>query len=251
MNRRTLLTGVTGLLGLSLVQPQQGAAILGVADIVHDPINLVQNTFTAIRSLISNANEVTVINGQIQQLANEARQLASLPLSLVAQIDAAITSYTTLLAEGQGMVYQLKATTQQFEDLYSQGFGGEGSFMQRAQRMLGQVRAAGRLATQVTAIYDRICSQQTRVGQLLAASQASAGQLQAEQAGNQLIGLMAEQQVSIQQILATDQRLKVSESMRQLVMEEKAYQNAQDYGRGLTVVPIRAPGEGQGFTLPE
>jgi type IV secretion system protein TrbJ len=251
MKRRAVLTGLTGLVGLTLSLPRPSLGILGVGDIVHDPINLVQNAFTAVRSLVSNANEVTTIQNQVVFLANEARQLASLPLSLVSQIDAAMTSYTTLLTEGQGMVYQLKATTQQFEDLYTQGFGGEGSFMARAQRMLGQVRAAGRLATQVTAIYDRLCAQQTRVGQLLAASQASVGQLQAEQAGNQLMGLMAEQQVSIQQILATDQRLKISESMRQLVMDEKAYQNAQDYGRGLLVVPIRAPGEGQGFTLPQ
>jgi P-type conjugative transfer protein TrbJ len=226
-------------------------AILGVADIVHDPINLVQNAATAVRSFISNANEVTQINNQIQSLANDLKQLTSLPLSLVSQIDAAIQSYTSILNEGRGMVYQIQASVQQFEDLYSAGFGGNGNFLQRAQRMINQVREAGRLATQVTSVYDRLCAQQARVSQLMAASQAAVGSLQAEQASNQLLGVLAEQQVSLQQILATDQRLQVSYMMRQLVTEEQAQANAQRFLGSAVVVPIRGPGEGKGFTLPE
>gem|GEM_PF-756000 len=247
MKHVALLLCITVLLGL----PSVSFAVFGVGDVVIDPTNLVQTTATALRSAISNANEVTQINNQIQSLANEAKQLISLPLSLVNEIDAAISSYTSLLNEGRGMVYQVQASVQQFEDLYSAGFGGNGSFMQRAQRMLGQVRDAGRLATQVTSVYDRLCAQQARVGQLMAASQAAVGTLQAEQATNQLLGVLSEQQVSMQQILATDQRLKISETMRQLVTEEKAYENAQTYVQGMQVVPVRGPGEGKGFTLPE
>ena len=240
-----------GLLSLSVTLPRLGHCVLGVADIVNDPLNLVQNSLTSARSLISNANEVTQIQNQITSLANEARQLVSLPLNLVNEINGAIGQYTALLNEGRGIAYQYEAAVGQFEALYAQGFGGNGSFMQRAQGMMNQMREAGRLATTATAVFDRLCAQQTRVGQLVAASQAAVGQMQVEQASNQLLGEMAAQNISIQQILATDQRLKISEGMRQLVLEEKAYDNAQAYGAGLAVVPVRGPGEGQGFTLPD
>jgi len=254
MNRRAFVTGLAvGLVSASLTVPRVTHAILGVGDvaIVSDPMGLIQQTASALRAFISNANEVTTINNQMQQLANEAKQLASLPLSLVNEIDGAIRSYTDLLNTGRGMVFQVQSSVQQFEDLYSQGFGGNGSFMQRAQKMIGQIRDAGRLATQASAVYDRLCAQQSRVGQLMAASQASIGELQAQQAGNQLMGVLAEQQVSMQQLMATDQRLRISETMRQLVTEEQAYQNAQTYVQGMVVVPVRGPGEGRGFTLPE
>lgn len=218
-----------------------------------DPTNLAQNTLQAVRSLISNANEVTQIQNQVRSLANEARQLVSLPLSLVNEIDAAIQGYTALLNQGRGMAYSLTSAVHQFESLYSGGFGGNTTFLQRAQRMLGQIREAGRLGTQATAIFERLCLQQERVGQLTAASQAAVGSLQAQQAGNQLQAVLAEQQISIQGILATDQRLKISQLMEEVVTREKAYENAQRYvqGLGLMVKPVAGPGVGGGVTLPE
>jgi type IV secretion system protein TrbJ len=252
MNRRTFMLRIGGmLLSGGLLMPRQSDAIGGVADIVNDPINLVQNTFTALRSLISNANEVTQIQNQVLSLANEAKQLVTLPLSLVSEIDQAIQSYTELLNTGKGIAFSLTSAVQQFDALYASGFGGNGDFMQRASRMMDQMRTAGRIAVQATAVFDRLCAQQARVGKLMAASQAAVGSLQAEQAGNQLLGVMAEQQVSMQELLATDQRLKISESMRMLVIEEQAYANAQAFNQGMVVKPIRGPGEGQGFTLPE
>jgi P-type conjugative transfer protein TrbJ len=239
---------------LLLLWARGASAQIPVTDASNLSQNLLQTfqqTLTAVRSQISNVNEVTQIQHQLTSLANEARQLASLPFSLVAEIDQAIRTYTDLLNTGRGIAYSVQAAVEQFEALYSQGVGGGGSFLVRAQRLLDQVRNAGRLGTQATAIFERLCAQQTRVGKLMAASQAAIGQVQAAQSGNQLLGLLVEQQVSVQQILATDQRLKISETMRQLVTEEQAYTNAQAYVQGLVVVPVRGPGEGKGFMLPE
>jgi type IV secretion system protein TrbJ len=240
------------LLSVALTHPSLGTAQVlgtGVMPVTEVGPNLVQNTLQAVRSLISNANEVMAIQNQITSLANEARQLASLPLTVVNEIDQAISGYTQLLNAGQGIAYQVKASVDQFEALYAQGFGGNGSFMDRAKRMIDQVRAAGRLATQASAIFERLCVQQTRVTQLMAASNASIGSLQAQQAGNQLMGVLAEQQVSMQQLLATNQRLKISETMQQLVLQDQAYTDAQRFFGTMQPVPFRGPGEGQGFRL--
>ena len=214
-------------------------------------LGYVQETLTAIRSYTSNINEVQMLQQNIVSLANEAKMLLTLPLNLVNEIDGAIRGYTDLLNQGRGIVYQVQALAQQFEDLYSQAVsGGNGTFLQRAQRMLGQVREAGRVATTASAVFDRLCAQQTRIGQLAAASQAAVGTLQAQQAANQLTAVLAEQQVSVQQLLATEHRLQISERMRQLVLEEHAAQNMTQFLDGMTVERVRGPGEGRGLAAP-
>jgi P-type conjugative transfer protein TrbJ len=243
---------LAALLALGLVWPTLGTAQIfgtGVLPVTEIGPSLVQNTWQAARQLISNFNELAMIEHQITSLANEAKHLMQLPLSLVNDIDTAFRTYTDLINTGQGLAFQVKASVAQFEALYAPGGTGTGSFVERAQRMLAQVRDAGRFATQVSAVYDRLCAQQTRVGQLMAASQASVGQLQATQAGNQLMGVLAEQQASIQELLATQQRLQISDSLRQLVMEEQAAANNERWLQGLAVVTIRGPGEGKGFQL--
>jgi P-type conjugative transfer protein TrbJ len=226
-------------------------AVFDGANFGQNVLNLAQNTMTALRSFTSNINEVTQIQNQLTSLANDAKQLTVLPLSLVTEINTAIGEYTSLLNQGQGMAFTVQASVDQFEALYKTATSSDGNFLQRAQRLADQVRQAGQVATMASSVFTRLCAQQNRVGQLLAASQGAVGSLQAEQASNQLLGVMAEQQISVQELLATNHRLQLSEAMRQLVLEERAQANAQAWVQGLETVPLRGPGEGKGFTLPE
>jgi P-type conjugative transfer protein TrbJ len=226
-------------------------AVFDGANFGQNVLNLAQNTMTAIRSFTSNINEVTLIQHQLTSLANEARQLTVLPLSLVTEINTAISEYTSLLDQGRGMAFTVQASVDQFEALYKTATSSDGTFLQRAQRLTDQVRQAGHVATMASSVFTRLCAQQSRVGQLLAASQGAVGSLQAEQASNQLLGVMAEQQISVQELLATSSRLQMSQVMEELVTNEQAYANAQRFLNGAAVRPIRGPGEGQGFTLPE
>jgi P-type conjugative transfer protein TrbJ len=239
-------------LGMIVLLLQHGTAwaILGVADtaIVNDPIQTIQSTLSAIRAAVSNVNETTQINQQLQSLANEAKQLATLPMNLTEQIAGTMGEYSSLLNQGQGIAYQIRSSVEQFEALYAQG--GSGNFMQRAAAMLGQMRQAGMIATQATAVFDRLCAQQTRVQQLLGASASATGQLQAQQANNQLMGVLADQQASLQQVLAATGRLQVSEAMQQMVQQEQAHANMQNFLQGTeALTPFN--GRGQGFRLPD
>ena len=56
--------------------------------IVYDPSNDAQNVLTAARSLQQINNQIQQLQGQATSLINEARNLASLPFSSLAQLQA-------------------------------------------------------------------------------------------------------------------------------------------------------------------
>jgi conjugal transfer/entry exclusion protein len=83
------------------------------------------------------------------------------------------------------------------------------------------------------------------------ASQAAPGPLAAQQATNQLLGVLADQQGALQQMQATVGRAQTGYIMREVVADEQAQYNSKvwmtDYGAGT----MRGPGQGQGPKLPD
>lgn len=219
MTKRQLISGLL-LLGL---WPSESWAILASGSIVHDPINTAENALTAIRTLASNTHEVTMINQQVRQLANDAQNLVKLPLSVVGEIQQTMTTYTNLINQGRAIAYQAQASMAAFDQLFS---NGQIPFSQRAAAIFNEIRNTGRLATQVQSIYDQLCATTARVEQLTNASQASVGALQAAQAGNQLLGVMASQQNGMYQLQATTARLQTLVYMQQQMEDEAARDHA-------------------------
>jgi type IV secretion system protein TrbJ len=219
MTKRVLISGLL-LLGL---WPSVSYAVFGIGDLVSDPITEAQTALTAIRTLASNANEITMINKQIQQLANDAQNLVKLPLSVVGEIQQTMTTYTNLMNQGRAIAFQAQASMTAFDQLFS---NGQIPFSQRAAAIFNEIRNTGRLATQVQSIYDQLCATTARVEQLTNASQASVGALQAAQAGNQLLGVVASQQNGMYQLQATTARLQTLVYMQQQMEDEAAKEHA-------------------------
>jgi type IV secretion system protein TrbJ len=216
---------------------------LATGSIVHDPINTAQNALTAIRTLASNTHEVTMINQQVRQLANDAQNLAKLPLSVVQEIQQTMSTYQGLLNKGQAMVYNAKASMATFEQLFTRG---DIPVTQRATALLNEIRNTSRLATEVQSIYDQLCGTTRRVEQLAHASQAAIGDLQAQQAGNQLLAEVAGQQNSMLTIQANTARLQTLIHMKGVMEDEAAKEHAAKWMQGWPT----SLGNVQGFKLP-
>ena len=232
-----------------LLCPQVGYCIFGIGDITFDPTNFAQNTMTAFRSLQSNINEATQIQNQIRGYVQQARHLVSLPMSYVDQITGLYQEYNNTLNQARGIAYTVQNGVRQFEQLYETTVNGTMPLMQRAQAMLQQIRASGAAATQMTAIFDRLCAEQATVATLQAASQAAPGTLAAQQATNQLMGVLAEQNASLQQMQATVGRVQIGYVMRQTVAEEQAQQNVNQYLQAPEPMPWTSR-PSKGFALP-
>jgi P-type conjugative transfer protein TrbJ len=217
---------------------------------VVDEASLLQTTITAGKAVLTEAHETVIANQTLQSYLQDAKALVALPMSYIDQVSALYGQYNNALSQAQGAAWTLRNSVEQFEQLYSGVGAGNASVVQRAQAMLGQVRAAARAAAQATALFDRLCAQQTSVATLITASQAASGPLGAQQATNQLLGVLADQQGSLQQMQATLGRVQMGYIMRQAVAEEQAQTNAQQF----LLLPEQIPWNqrpSKGFTLPE
>jgi P-type conjugative transfer protein TrbJ len=218
---------------------------------VVDEANIVQTTLTAVRALESNTNEALALAKQAEAYVQDAKHLVALPTSIIDQITSQIQEYYDLLQDGKSLAYSVSAAVKQFDDAFASGMGGNVPLLQRAQQMQGVMRDMGRIAVQAQAVYKRLCDTKGATDTLLRASQVAPGSLAAQQAGNQLLGVLIDQQGALQQIQATASRVQTSAAMRELVSDEMARANAERWLADWPTAPFRGPGQGQGFKLPE
>ena len=134
------------VVGMIAVFPYAAWAILASGSIVEDLITEAQTLLTALRTLASNTHEITMINQQVRQLANDAANLAKLPLSLVGEVQQTMTTATNLFNQGRAIAYQAKASLETFDTLFT---NGHIPFSDRAQAIFNEIRNTSRLATQI------------------------------------------------------------------------------------------------------
>jgi P-type conjugative transfer protein TrbJ len=150
---------------------------------------------------------------------------------MVGDMAGSMDQYTDLLREADGLTFQLSGLSAQYAKLYpTYGRGMDSrTLVTDSARWRGQVRAALESAMQSQAIVDRLAGQQERLTEAIQASQSAQGNLEVQQATNQLIGLLAEQQGSLQQIQAASSRAQASMLASQLSAEEAARANAEKF----------------------
>jgi len=216
---------------------------------VFDPSNFSQNVLTAARTLqqINNQihslqNEATMILNQGQSLVNQGKNLASLASSPLATLQADIQRTQQLIARAQGLTTQVTQLDQQFRQQYPNGYGAGTS----ADQTLADARTQwsnSRSALQTTLtmqaqINDSITADQATLGQIAGSSQGAVGILQATQATNQLLALMAKQTMQSQQLRMAQDRATASEQLRMLEADEQGRANRTRFqGSGVTYTP--------------
>jgi P-type conjugative transfer protein TrbJ len=219
---------------------------------VIDGSNLVQTTLTAAntaKALINDgiqiAHEVEFIKNQLDQLAYDAANLTALPPQIVDDLINAMNSYEALLRQAEGLKYQYESITSAFENLYPRIGSGytPSSITGKVKQMLSQVRAGAQGAMQAQAILERITDQKRRVQRLVVASDAAPGLLAAQQANNNLMAVIAEQNASLQQLHAASYRAQASVIAAQAIEADAAQALAdawlQHYG---SMAPVEGVG---------
>ncbi len=176
---------------------------------VFDPSNYSQNLLTAARALDQINNQIAGLENQAQMLINQARNLASLPMTIVAPLEAEVARTQQLLGQAQRLAYDVGQIDQAFTSQY-----GATSLSSSDQALVA--RAQARWNTSVAGFQDALKVQAGVVGNLpgakdqmrslVTASQGASGALQAAQAGNQLLALQSQQLSDIEALLAAEGR---------------------------------------------
>jgi P-type conjugative transfer protein TrbJ len=195
------------------------------AFIVFDPTNYSQNLLQAARALEQIQNQVTSLQNEAQMLINQAKNLTSLPTSLLGQIEGNFSEMKTLLGEADKLAYSVQDIDSQFTSSYA-NFGSDLSSQQLVdgarERWQTSVSAFEHSLKAGAVAIDNIEGTQQQTSALVDASQLAVGVLQATQAGNQLLAVQAKQVADLTAMLAAQGRAAALEEARKATAQEQA-----------------------------
>ena len=198
---------------------------------VYDPWNHAENILSAARALEQIENQISSLANEAQMLINDAMNLASLPTSVLDQIEGNFAEMKSLLGEAQELAYSVDDIEQKFsatfEDFAADKTGAElvESARQRWQESLSAFEHS--LKAGATAV-DNIDGIERQTSSLVGASKSAVGILQATQAGNELLAVQSSQLADLTAMLAAQGRAAALEEARHAAAEEQA---REQFGR--------------------
>ncbi len=204
---------------LSLVLAVNGSQRLGAQVVVFDPSNYSQNILTAARTLDQINNQIKSLENQAQMLINGARNLTSLPSSVVGQLTSRINEINSLIAQAQGISFDVQKTQSDFERLYPRQYTAAVSSDRMVQDATARWDNTYQALKQTLVTQATIASALDQDGQtlrtLMANSSGAVGSLQAQQSGNELLALQVKQSLQAQALVATQTRAEALRAVEQ------------------------------------
>jgi P-type conjugative transfer protein TrbJ len=196
------------------------------AFVVFDPWNYGQNLLTAARSLEE-------IQNQIKQLTNEAQSLAKMDLNLTqlgssisGDLKSQMNDIKSLLDKAKGIALDVTATDSQMKALfpsdYSSALTNDQSLQAAKSRWNETLSAFKRSMSLEAKVVENTTQDGNDLSDLLSKSAAAVGNLQVQQAGNELLGLSVKQQLQLQTLMAADQRAQNLDRARILASQEES-----------------------------
>jgi type IV secretion system protein TrbJ len=203
---RDALAAGAAVLSMTVIVLVPAPAYAQFGGIVYDPSNYSQNILTAARTLEQINNQIKSLQNEATSLINQAKNLTTLPLTVLAPLQAQIRQTQQLLAQAQRMAYDVQQIQTQFAAQY------KNIDLTAPQKAL-VAGAEERWKTSVGAFEDALKVQagvvgniegaRTSMNELVTASQSATGALQAAQAGNQLLALQSQQLSDLTALMAS------------------------------------------------
>lgn len=209
---------------------------------VFDPTNYSQNLLTAARSLQQINNQIQSLQNQAQMLTNQAKNLTRIDFPELQQLTATLQQIDRLMGQAQGIDFRVADLDQQFRSLYPQQYNAALTGDQQAQNAKTRFDAAMAAFRQTMSVQsqvvENVVADQSALASLAAKSQGAEGALQAQQATNQLLALVAKQQFQIQNLMAAQYRAETTDAARRAQSELDARGRTQKFlGSGTAYTP--------------
>jgi P-type conjugative transfer protein TrbJ len=187
--------------------------------VVYDPWNYSQTLLSAARALDQINNQIRGLENQAQMLLNQARNLTILPTSVVGQLTSTINQLNSLVAQAKGISFNVEQARSDFERLYPRQYTASASSDQLVQDAKARWNNTYEglkqtLVTQAT-IASKLDEDGRTLATLMANSSGAAGTLQAQQSGNELLGLQVKQALQAQTLLLTQARAETLRAAEQ------------------------------------
>jgi len=177
---------------------------------VFDAPNFSQNILTAARELQQVENQITQLQNEATMLENEARNLQGLNFNSLPQILSLLSTTDLLIQQAQGLAFNVSEMNTTFARYYPQSYASGTSLAQLVadtQTRWGYSRNAVQTAMQLQAqATQNQATDEATLSSLVSQSQSAVGALQASEATNQLLALIARELMQEQQLRLTQDR---------------------------------------------
>lgn len=209
---------------------------------VIDAANLAQNTLTAARTLQEINNQLLQLQNEAKMLVNDALNLTTLPFNIVGQLQATLALTTQLIAQAQGITYQLSQARAQFirfyPAVYAAGTPGVSMASDALQRWIHSLQALQTTVEMQAQAAQNLASDENALATLVTKSQQAVGILQAAQSTNQLLALQSRQLIQDQQLRLTQDRSAALEQARAVATEARSREvRRRFHGNGTQYTP--------------
>lgn len=194
--------------------------------IVFDPHNYTQSVLTAARALQQINNQIQSLQNEATMITTMARNLSHLNVSSLGAITSDLQQIGALMGQAQGIGFQVTTADTLFQQHFATATGTAITIPQiasdantRWQDAMSGFRQTMRVQSQIV---QTVQSDSAKLQQLVTASQAAEGNLQVQQAGNQLASLAIKQQMQLQSLMAAQYRADALEKARAAADEQAA-----------------------------
>lgn len=182
---------------------------------VFDPTNYAQNVLQAARALETINNQISSLQNEAQMLIGQAKNLANLPFSSLAALQAQVDRTRALLSEAKGLAYDVSQIQAVFRSHYGPVdlSATDAAITSRAETRWTTAVAGFQDALKVQAgVVGGLGASREQMSSLVSASQSAVGALQATQAGNQLLALQSQQLADLLALSAAQGRAQALEA---------------------------------------
>jgi len=220
---------------MGLFQTQTAHAQFG--GIVFDPNNYRQNLLTAIRNYAQVTQQANQLRNEAQMLINQAKHLSRLDINTQGELIRLLSEIAYLNTQAENVAYEVERTRalvrQHYPESYEDFSGDE--FLARTETQWQMSRTAYNDAMIMQSqMVESLAADRSTLGQLMGASRASVGQLQAVQSTNQLMALLIKQSMAAQQMQITQARADSIEQARRLAIEKESKRQREVFVGGNT-----------------
>jgi P-type conjugative transfer protein TrbJ len=192
---------------------------------VFDAANYAQNLLIAARTLQQIDNQIQQLQNEAQMLQNMGKNLSSLNTSQLSTMVSALTQISNLMNRAQGVTFNANATNAAFAQSYPQSYPLntsattlEANARQRWQNSMSAFQQTLTIQAQVA---QNVQADTTTLSSLVNTSQGAVGNLQVNQATNQLLALSIKQQLQIQSLMAAQDRANTLDQARNAEAEQE------------------------------
>ena len=226
--RRTLLAAAAAVSFACATAPAHAQ----FGGIVYDPTNYAQNVLSAARALEQINNQIQSLQNEATSLLNQARNLTSLPLSQLAELQGQFQRTQQLLGQAQRLAYDVQQVDQLFQQKYrgTNLSGSDQALVADAKDRWQNSVAAFEDALKVQAgVVGNIDGSRQTMDRLVTASQSADGALQAAQAGNQLIALQSRQLADLTALVAAQGRAQSLDMAQRAAAQAQAQEQLRRF----------------------